>query len=586
VKKNLPFIILAIINICLLEVASANAQQNLLYKWAAGFGSPDQDVGREIRVDSQGNAIVVCDFNGTVDFDPSLGGIANLTSCSNMSQIAIAKYDSSGNYIWAKTLCSTAGDDYPYAMELDSSNNIYISGAFGGTTDFDPGPGIANLTGLTSLQIYIAKYDSSGNYLWVKHINTTTGSGLASDIAVAANGDFVITGWYSGTIDFDPGPGTATYYAGGGDTYIAKYDNMGNHIWSFVFGNAISATNHEGWGIDLDNSGNIYLTGSFSNTVDFDPGAGTDSLTASSMSSIFISKYSSNGTYQWAKVFLGGGDYDEGRSVTVTPSGNVCVTGNFSDTTDFDPGPGVQNIIGKGLSDIFLVQLDNSGNLMWINRFGDNSGDAGFSISSDAGNNVYISGYFTGICDFDPGSGTSNLSSNGFGDIFIAKYDALGTHKWSKNLGGSQFDYSFCNYVHPSTNDVYMAGHFKTTVDFDPGPGSANFTSAGGFDLWFGRYTQSIPVGSMEDVTYDPVFNIYPNPFSSSAICSFFNDFDLHGKCLHFTLFDAKGKIVKQIQSETLQFTIEREKLISGLYFYQINTSEKVLSTGKLSIID
>ncbi|MBN4066110.1 SBBP repeat-containing protein, partial [Candidatus Amoebophilus asiaticus] len=169
-------------------------------------------------------------------------------------------------YEWAKGMGDTLSD-YGNSIAVDGSGNIYITGNFQGTTDFDPGTGTANLTSAGLWDIFFAKYDSGGNYVWAKGIGGLgwdNGLGLALD----DTGNVYITGYFQDTADFDPGAGTVYLTsAGGEDIILAKYDTDGNYVWA----KGIGSTNDDfGYGIALDVSGNVYITGYFQDTTDFD----------------------------------------------------------------------------------------------------------------------------------------------------------------------------------------------------------------------------------------------------------------------------------------------------------------------------
>jgi hypothetical protein len=208
--------------------------------------------------------------------------------------------------------------------------------------------------------------------------------------------------FFEGTADFDPG---ARVYnltsAGGRDIYISKLDASGNFIWARRMG---GVNLDQAYSIALDASQNLYINGDFDGTVDFDPGMGTQNLTANGATDIFVSKFDSSGSFIWAKN-IGGTLADEVRSLTVGTSGNVYITGIFYSTVDFDPGTGISNLTSTGAGDIFISKLDASGGFIWAKNMGGAGNDFGNSVAVDNVENVYTTGYFTGIADFDPAVG-------------------------------------------------------------------------------------------------------------------------------------------------------------------------------------
>ncbi|MEP3118082.1 MAG: SBBP repeat-containing protein, partial [Alphaproteobacteria bacterium] len=444
--------------------------------FANSIGATGLDRGYSISVDSSGNSYVTGFFRETVDFDPG-AGTTNLTSAGG-SDTFIAKYNSDGTLAWAKNVGGT-GHDFAYSIEVDSSGNSYVTGAFNGTADFDPGAGTTNLTSAGSSDVFIAKYNSDGTLAWAKNVGGTI-SDYGQSIAIDSSGNSYVTGYFYGTADFDPGAGTTNLTsAGTSDTFIAKYNSDGTLDWAKNVG---GTNGDQGQSIQVDSSGNSYITGNFQGTADFDPGAGTTNLTSAGNDDAFIAKYNSDGTLAWAKN-SGGTDFDIGYSIEVDSSGNSYVTGYFQGTVDFDPGAGTTNLTSAGVKDVFIAKYNSDGTLDWAKNVGGTSDDVSYSISVDSSGNSYVTGIFQGTADFDPGAGTTNLTSAGNDDAFIAKYDSDGALVWAKNVGGTSDDYGQSIEVDSSGNS-YVTGYFSGTADFDPGAGTANLTSAGSSDVF------------------------------------------------------------------------------------------------------
>ena len=397
-------------------------------------------------------------------------------------------------YAWSSAQATVSvfggtSSDIGRSIALDSSGNVYTTGYFQGTVDFDPGAGVENLTSAGGNAIFVSKLDSSGNFVWAKGLGGTS-PGEGNSIAVDSSGNVYTTGYFQGTVDFDPGAGEANLTsAGGNEVFVSKLDSSGNFVWAKGLGGTGADV---GRSIALDSSRNVYTTGFFFGTADFDPGAGTTAnLTApiGGSAEVFVSKLDSSGNFVWAKG-LGGTIADTGRSIAVDSSGNVYTTGNFQGTADFDPGSGTTNLSSPGGNDIFVSKLDSSGNFVWAKRLGGTGADEGFSIALDSSGNVYTTGYFQGTVDFDPGAGTTNLISAGGAEVFVSKLDSSGNFVWAKRLGGTSTDEGNSIAVDSSGN-VYTTGYFQGTVDFDPGAGEANLTSVGSNDVFVLKLTPS-----------------------------------------------------------------------------------------------
>ena len=287
--------------------------------------------------------------------------------------------------------------------------------------------------------------------------------------------------------------------------------------------------NDQGVSVTTDDLGNVYTTGSFSNTVDFDPGVGTLNLISAGQEDIFIQKLNANGNLLWAKS-MGGVGADYSRSVATDALGNVYTTGWFDTIVDFDPGVGILNLTSAGQEDIFIQKLDANGNLLWVKSMGGTSNDYGTAITTDALGNIYTTGYFDTIVDFDPGVGILNLTSAGASDIFIQKLDANGNLIWAKSTGGSSYEQAV-SITTDALGNVYTTGSFFDTVDFDPDTITLNLISAGATDIFIQKLNANGNLlwaksmgGSLYDAgtsTTDSLGNVYTTGYFRDTV-----DFD------------------------------------------------------------
>ncbi len=335
-----------------------------------------------------------------------------------------------------------------------------------------------------------------------------------------------------------------------------------------------------------------YITGVFEGTADFDPGVGIYNLTSNGSADIFFAKYSSDGSFIWAANF-GGTSSDYGESVFIDGSGNLYITGGFQGTADFDPSGVTQNLTSAGNLDIFFAKYSSDGSLIWANRVGGTDSDFGSSLVVDGNGNSYITGAFRDTVDFDHGSGTSNLISNGNYDIFFAKYAPNGNFIWANGMGGTSIDQGNSIAIDESGN-IFVAGNFKYTVDFDPGIGTFNLTaggSTGSDDIFIAKY---LPDGIFTDV--DEIDNNipiafelnqnYPNPFNPSTKISF-----QIAKTAFTSLkvFDVLGNEIESIVNKELQagnyvFDFDAGNLSNGVYFYKLQAGN-FLQTKKMILI-
>lgn len=478
-----------------------SAQEPTL-QWAKSLGGVSNDVGESIRVDAAGNVYTVGYFTGTADFDPN-EGIFNLSSVSSRDTY-ISKLDVAGNFVWAKSI-GAGLTDYGQLMEIDASGNIYFAGYFYGTTDFDPNAGVYNLTTSGSSDIYICKLTSLGNFVWAKNMGGSDYD-FPNSLALDTEGNIYTTGYFMETADFDPNAGTENLTSvGDADIFISKLDSSGNFVWAKSMG---GKSYEEGISIEVDISGSVYSAGRFNDSTDFDPSAETTILVPVGGFDIYISKLDSAGNFVWAKN-IGGLSSEFENSITVDASGNVYTTGAFNDIVDFDPNEGTYILESGGSSsyDVFISKLDASGNFVWAKNLGGPGSEMGYSITVDASANVYTTGSFTGIADFDPNAGIYNLNSAGDKDIFISKLDASGNFVWAKSMGGGLEDIGKSIVVDASYK-VYTTGSYQGTADLDPSEGILNFTSAGEIDTFIHKMFQ----GTLSINEISSEFSIYPNP--------------------------------------------------------------------------
>jgi hypothetical protein len=426
---------------------------------------------------------------------------------------------------WAKTT-----DGVPKAITTDTNGNVYTTGWFGNTVDFDPGPGVFNLTANAS-DPYISKLDASGSLVWALQMEGP-GGGESYCIKLDANGNIFTCGTFMGTADFDPGPGVYTLTsAGNSGAFISKLDANGNFIWAKKFDGINNSVLVQE--LVLDASSNVYATGRFAgSTIDLDPGPGVYTFTSAGGADIYVCKLDVNGDFVWAKQ-LGGSAYDSSEGIALDPSGNIYLTGIFFGACDFDPGVGVYNLISAGSDDLFICKLDAGGNFVWAKAIGGATDDISLAIALDASNNVYTTGYFdSGPTDFDPGAGVYTLTAQGGNeDIFISKLDANGNFVWAKQMGGAVNDYAYSLGLDPGGN-VYTTGNFAGTSDFDPGVGVYNLTSAGYRDIYVskldasGNFAWARRMGGLYDdaaeaITVDANNNVYMTGTYSAVV-----DFD------------------------------------------------------------
>ena len=319
------------------------------FLWAQKIGGDGGDYGFGIAIDGNGDILLGGSFGATVDFDPG-PGVSNLTAAGGQS-VYILKLDANGNFIWARDLGSAS---FCYGLTLDNSNNVITCGYFSGVGDFDPGAGVFNLTSAGNTDMFISKLDASGNFVWAKRIGGPVNDAAYGALATDATGNVFMATPFQGTLDIDPGPAVFNITSNGGnyDAMLVKLTATGDFSWGKKWG---ATGNDEAYALDTDVNGNVYVAGSCSGTVDFDPGAAEFFLNGGGGDG-FISKFNNAGTFTTAARTVGNGGSNI-YSMLITPANEILSTGTFGATCDFNPGAGVFNISAPNGSDVFINKL-------------------------------------------------------------------------------------------------------------------------------------------------------------------------------------------------------------------------------------
>ncbi len=400
------------------------------FQWALTWGGPDWDNSNCVAVDLGGNVYVTGYFAGTVDFDPGPG--VDEHAATGSLDAFLSKFDQNGGFEWALTWGGSGVDGASgQGVAVDPSGDLYVLGFFGGSMDFDPGIGEdihdSNENG-TGGDACLSKFDSNGAFQWALSWGGQQNV-FGYDVEAPTSACVYATGSFSGTADFDPGPGEAERTADDWDNvFLTKFSSTGDFLWAGAWG----GNNSTGSGIpsklDCDSHGSIFVGGRFDFTRDFDPGSGVIERTANG-SGAFLSKLDSSGGLLWVNTWSGSDPSAGGADcldVCVDGNGNAWAVGYFAGTADFDPGPGVDECTSYGewlLPDVFVSRFDSNGLFQWVRTLGNEYGDDGRAVAADQAGNGFVAGYYTGPVDFDPGPDSDIHSASG---AFLVKYPPNG----------------------------------------------------------------------------------------------------------------------------------------------------------------
>jgi hypothetical protein len=396
--------------------------------------------------------------------------------------VCIYSWAQAPGYNWTK-VHGSSGLDEGRAVVVGSDGSIYYAGIFAGTIDADPGAGVVNLTSNGSNDMFIVKFDAAGNLQWARSIGGTLEES-ASDINLDNSGNIIVTGTFESTVDFDPSGATSNLTGlGNVDAFVLKLDSDGIFIWAKAITGAGGP--ESAYHVVIDAADNIHVTGYFSSTVDFDPNAGTNFITSNGASDIYILKLSSSGNYIWVKSF-GAGASDQPSESFLDASGNIYNVGFFQGIVDFDPSGATFDITAAGGFDSYILKLDINGSFVWAKALQGSSNEVIYSLDATSNGDIVVAGYFTGTVDFDPGIGTTYKSSVGNNDAFFGIINTSGDLVWMRTLGDAGNESA--NAVAVRNDQIYLAGNFEGSVDFDPDASTNQLISNGNSDCSIAKY--------------------------------------------------------------------------------------------------
>ncbi len=480
-------------------------------QWAQNMGKNlGYTVGNSITNDKYNNSFSVGTYNNSFDIN---SGIDTCTLINHGGDdFFILKSNTYGNFIWAKGIGGKRNET-PHCVTTDDSGNVYISGTFQDTVDFNPGTDI-NILSAVGTNIFVLKFNSNGEFNWAKNIpvgNTYSHTSLVID----KNGDVIISGSFLITTDFDPGIGVYDMQPTNNSStlFILKL----NHQGDFIFAKKIGIGNS--YGMCLDTSGNIYTTGTFDTTSDFDPDTTVYNLIRTAANTSYILKLNNNGNLLWVKGTAG-----QTSSISVDDSNNVYSIGTFRNKVYFNPNNPNDTFVSLGYTDFFILKLSLNGNYVWVDVFGGTLSEYALSINLDNLGNIYTIGSFGDVVDFDPGIGIVNYTSNTNGsDIFLLKLTSNGQFVNMIKMGGYGTDMGNDITIN-NNNSVVITGYIASTrPDFDSIPNKFFLNVIGVEDVFIAKFSDCNLHVAKQPInnTIKAGINTFFNTVSSSATSTF-----------------------------------------------------------------
>lgn len=463
---------------------SSSAQQ---FEWVKRIGNALDHQAFIVKTDAANNVYITGYFQSGFYFVPET--FSNLAQAFGGEDIFIVKYSASGTFLWGKTI-GGSDQERPSGMDVAADGSIALTGYFSGTVDFNPGSSTNNLTATGNRDIFVLKLTASGDYAWAhKFGSSLPDEGVATCFDL--NGNVFVTGYFQETVDFNPGSGTNNFTAISYDIFILKLDAGGNYVWNYDLG---SNPAEQGRAIQCDASGNVYTSGSYGSTLDFNLGAGSEVMTASGVADIYLLKLTNDGDFIWSRK-IGGISNEFALSMAIDVNGAAILGGYFASTTTFNSFPNVA-VTSAGLDDAFVVKFNSDGAHAWTRTIGGTGFDRTQAVATDAQGNVYATGFFQGTVDLNPEQGVENYTA-ALEDGFALKLSPNGEFINASVIGGPGSDYSY-GIVTDAIGGIYTCGSFTQTADFDPSSQVSQLTSTGGFDVFLSKWSQCVPTATTD----------------------------------------------------------------------------------------
>lgn len=362
----------------------------------------------------------------------------------------VAKYASDGEILWAARITGTTSDDVGLAITTDTSGNTFVTGSYSNASvilynaDGTAGPTLTVLG--SGGDCFIAKYTPDGVVSWAVRIagDTTLSGDSGRGIVTDASGNVFVTGSYGGALTLystDVTTKTLPLANGSVDGFAAKYSPTGVAVWAIQMTGAVAGGDEAPFGIAIDTSGNLFVTGTYTQGLIV---TGTDaqikSLGQSGSTDCFLIKISPSGVVTWATRIIGGGE-ETGYEIAVDTSGNVFVTGTYNTTLQLvnaDLGNGPSIATSTGTIDTFVAKYNTSGTGVWVTRISSASADVVAGIATDTSGNIFVTGYYGALLTaYGTDATTKTLAVPDGNDIFIVKYTPTGVVSWATRISST-----------------------------------------------------------------------------------------------------------------------------------------------------
>nr|WP_294861220.1 T9SS type A sorting domain-containing protein [uncultured Fluviicola sp.] len=402
-------------------------------------------------------------------------------------QLSIFSYSQLPTLEWLNSSENVSGE----LLASDMNGDIYMTGSFYGSNDFDPGPGSVILTsmgGSSNADNFLCKFDSNGHFLWVKQWSFESIDGGFYELMPDSSANIYMMGKFGGTEDFDPGTNVFNLTTTSSDAiFLIKLDPSGN----FLAGKKLmEGSLIYNFSLHVMANGETTIGGNYGNAATFISG---ETKTAWGKDH-FLIDLDSGLNYQWLKSW-GGQFTDYFHDHDRDAQGNIYFAGSFIGSTDVDPGIDTLLYPTNGNEDAILSKFNPHGELIWAKVIGGASGDRALEIEVDYLGNLSVLGYFgSDTMDFDPSSNQYILTDGG--KQFTAKYTNNCEFLWvitdaPLDLTVPGTTRSIDDFLVDNYGNIYTSGTFRGTMDFDPGVDTVTLNSNGDMSYYIRKLNPS-----------------------------------------------------------------------------------------------
>lgn len=478
-----------------------------------------------------------------------------------------AKYNSSGQLIWAKMIDASNAWFFPGTMKVDAQGNVYVFGSVFtlnnlAQVDMNPGNGVANFPLVSPANPlfhgFLLKLNTNGEFQWVKE--NTGGGGNSTVIEIDASGSVYVASEFVGTVDFGA-PQNVSFNTTARSLYLAKYAPSGDFIWAKHFENSVQGADNRRVS-DLKISGtNMYFSGRYTGNIDLNPGTDLDTMNVGNTLSSFIVKLDTAGNYVYAKRFLG--STNSIRGLAIYGSNEIYAVGDFYGTVDFNPSAGTNNLTSNGGPDIgpdvFITKLNSAGDFQWAKSFGSTGDDQAYDSTIDNNGKLLVVGNYQDTVDFNPGIGIDEQISLGLTDAFLTRFDADGNYETSHVFGGSDgWDSAFGIFQDNTSNILIYGTNGSTDMDY------TEVERGGPSGIGYMMKLSVETFASIENISTQTTFVVYPNPATT--------EFTIANAEIgtQITVIDMTGKAILTEKTSNTTHTINTHGLANGMYLVQV----------------